>query len=277
MNAARYFSPVWKHFTPDKTDKKFAICNHCKASISRGSDIPRKQTTKSLELHLKKQHPNEFKPSKNEAESSNLKRPANEESDCVRLFNLRSKKDRKTMLCHTIPGWVASTNKYDFHSEKAQSLHKSAFEMIVLDGQPFTFVNDPGFIRLCYQMDPRFELASDKYYRDKLEPVFQNVKSKLKALLEHQNPSTIAISLDGWSQFHHGYMGIICHYIYDWKRYEFTLACRPLDISHTAQNIHDCLKNVLEDWKILDRTKVALRDNAANMVRVPNLRIYTMI
>ena len=63
----RYVSPVWKHFTPDKNEKKFAICNHCKASISRGSEIAKKQTTKSMELHLKKQHPNEFKPSKKES------------------------------------------------------------------------------------------------------------------------------------------------------------------------------------------------------------------
>ena len=119
-------------------------------------------------------------------------------------------------------------------------------------------------------MDPRFELASDKYYRSKLEPVFQNVKLKLKDLLEQQKPSSISISLDGWSQFHHGYMGILCHYIHDWKRYEFTLACRPLDISHNAENIFNCLKKVLEDWEILSLVKVALRDNAPNMVAAFN-------
>ena len=105
--------------------------------------------------HLKKQHPDVLKSSENETEkdeskaetekeASNLKRPASEDSDSVRLFNLRSKKDRKTMLCHTIPGWIASTNKYEFNSHKAQSLHKGVFEMVILDNQPFTFVNDPG-------------------------------------------------------------------------------------------------------------------------------------
>ena len=148
----RYVSPVWNHFKPDKTDKKFAICNHCKASVSRGSDVPSKQSTRNLQRHLERQHPTILKPSEIEIETekepqneaSNLKRSASEDSDCVRLFNLRSKKDRKTMLCHTIPGWVASTSKYEFYSPKAQSLHKSVFEMVVLDGQPFTFVNDPG-------------------------------------------------------------------------------------------------------------------------------------
>ena len=158
MNTKRHVSQVWNHYKPDKNEKKFAICNHCKASVSRGSDIPSKQTTKTMQRHLERQHPEVLEcseidsesetPSENPSEAqnktSNLKRPASGDSDCVRLFNLRSKKDRKTMLCHTIPGWIASTNKYEFNSQKAQSLHKSVFEMVVLDCQPFTFVNDPG-------------------------------------------------------------------------------------------------------------------------------------
>ena len=63
-------------------------------------------------------------------------------------------------------------------------------------------------------------------------------------------------------------MGINSHHINsDWKRVITCLACRPLNESHTGENIYKCLKSVLVDWHILDKVKAGLilRDNAENM------------
>ena len=119
MNTKRHVSKVWNHYKPDKNEKKFAICNHCKASVSRGSDVPSKQTTKTMQRHLERQHPEVLECSEIDSEAqnntSNLKRPASGDSDCVRLFNLRSKKDRKTMLCHTITHKKEDTFLFSLH------------------------------------------------------------------------------------------------------------------------------------------------------------------
>ena len=180
------------------------------------------------------------------------------------------------MLLNTIPNWVESQSKLEFNSPRAQKIHKGIFEMNILDCQPWTMVNDPGFIRLMNVLEPRFEIASDKYYREKLAPSFLAVKTKLMETLEKDNSKTISVSLDGWSAFHHGYLGINCHYISDWKRKKLNLACKPFDDSHTGVNIYNCLEEVLTEWEILQKTKVALRDNAPNMVLAFNLERSTI-
>ena len=93
------------------------------------------------------------------------------------------------------------------------------------------------------------------------------MKSSLSAKLESDNPPTISVGLDAWSEHHHGYLGYNAHYITkDWRRIIFNLGCTPFDESHTGENIYEKLKCVLLDWEIYQKTGLCLRDNAANMV-----------
>ena len=84
--------------------------------------------------------------------------------------------------------------------------------------------------------------------------------------LVSDSPPTISVGLDGWSAFHHGYLGFKGHYINDeWDRVAFCLGCAPFDERHTGVNIYKKLESVLLDWDILSKTGLILRDNAANM------------
>ena len=110
-------------------------------------------------------------------------------------------------------------------------------------------------------------MASERYYRSLLDPTFDKIKRSLNEKLMADDPSNISIGLDGWSQHHHGYLGINAHYIdNDWQRITFNLACTPFDKKHTGENIYNRLISVLMDWDILQKTGVSVRDNAANMV-----------
>ena len=42
----------------------------------------------------------------------------------VRIFDVRSKKDRAEMFVQTIPDWVAASTMMDCNSPRAQKLHK---------------------------------------------------------------------------------------------------------------------------------------------------------
>ena len=58
------------------------------------------------------------------------------------------------------------TKVWEFKDARAQKLHKSVFDnFIIMDLQPFTIVNKPGFIRHMAIMESRFQLGSDTYYR----------------------------------------------------------------------------------------------------------------
>ena len=87
-------------------------------------------------------------------------------ADEVKMTNLRTKKERKSFLQISVAQSFDAQKKWDFNDPRAQKLHKSIFDnFIIMDLQPFSIVNDPGFIRHHAIMEKRFELASDKYYR----------------------------------------------------------------------------------------------------------------
>ena len=132
---------------------------------------------------------------------------------------------------------------------------------------PWSMVQDRGFVRLYKKRFPQFELASPKFYASLLDPAYSSIKETLKKQIHEDKPINIAISLDGWSQYHNNYLGVNGHYINDnWQRKLFNICCVPFNESHTAENIWSRLKKCLRDWDILQNTKIALRDNASNMV-----------
>ena len=83
--------------------------------------------------------------------------------------------------------------------------------------------------------------------------------------LQADAPLTVSPALDGWSAFHHNYLGVNLHYLKDWNREIINLACIPFDESHTSINIYGKLKKVLDEWGIFDIAGLSLRDNAPNM------------
>ena len=114
---------------------------------------------------------------------------------------------------------------------------------------------------------PNFDVASESYYRGRLDTTYDRIKSSLMEKIKADDPSTISIGLDGWSKHHHGYLGIDAHYLDEnWDRVTFNLACTPFTERHTAEHIYGKLESELQDWLILNRTGLCLRDNAANMV-----------
>ena len=58
MDRKRAF--IWKAFTTEDCEPKYAKCLYCDAMISRGDVDPRKQTNTNLKNHVKKSHPEDW-------------------------------------------------------------------------------------------------------------------------------------------------------------------------------------------------------------------------
>ena len=69
------------------------------------------------------------------------------------------------MFQNTIQDWDPPQSLLTMNSPRAQAIHKSIFEEMILDLVPFCEVNKPGFLRHHALICPDFEVASDKYYR----------------------------------------------------------------------------------------------------------------
>ena len=52
--------------------------------------------------------------------------------------------------------------KWDINSPRAQCVHQLITEMIALDSQPLSIVNDVGFTRLLRELEPRYSIPVDE-------------------------------------------------------------------------------------------------------------------
>ena len=191
MDRNRKQSYLWNHFTIIVSDPKYVTCNTCNIRVSRGSENPKKQTISGLSSHLKTRHPqitekNDTSPAaeNSDSNSENDQQVPNKRKRPFLLFDINSKKQRNELLQSTIPGWVETSSKIDTNSEKGQKFHKSIFEMIILDLQPWSIVNDPGFLRHHAPIAPNYEIASEKYYRSMLNPAYEKFKDAMQNLLK---------------------------------------------------------------------------------------------
>ena len=169
-------SPIWRFFEDCPLDPKHAKCKLCNEKISRGSDIPSKRTTKLLDAHLEKYHSKEYSGVKvQKSKSSSMNNGSDEPqpgtssmngsigNGDTKISNLKSRAERSAAMSATITDWVESKTKVGFHSEKGQAFHKSIFEMLIMDSQPFSNVNDLGFQRHHQLFLPNYEVWQKKY------------------------------------------------------------------------------------------------------------------
>ena len=100
-----------------------------------------------------------------QAESNDPEEPNKKSgSGQIKIFNVRSKKERNDMLQMTIPDMKAAREPWPMESIKAQNVHRSIFEMMVIDLVPFTEVNKPGFLRHHHRLVPNFQVTHSKSF-----------------------------------------------------------------------------------------------------------------
>ena len=149
-------------------------------------------TNSNMKTHLAKDHPEIILTVQDAASTQNASSsgvPRKKAAGYVNIFNLRTNEERNAMFQTTIPGWIESRNPLDFHSFKAQRIHKAIFEQMVVDLVPFHEVNKPGFLRTFYVTTPNFKVASDKYYRSLLDPTYDQIRFEFHYFYQTQTLS----------------------------------------------------------------------------------------
>ena len=140
----------------------------------------------------------------------------------IPLYNLRTNGQRQNFLQQSnLTGWVGSqpsvrqspSSTYDIHDARTKERHRGVLMMVVLDLQPWSIVNNPGFLHYSYQLDPHFKLASDTFYSNLLDKAFKKSIKKVEEKLEADDPQVVSCQLDGWSAYRHGYIGLLINYI----------------------------------------------------------------
>lgn len=161
--------------------------------------------------------------------------------------------------------WERGT-PYSKTHPRAQQLTKHICEMVAVDCQPFSFVENEGFKRLMAIADPRYTIPTRQEISHKLIPdLYKNTVSEVNTLLE--NVANVSVTIDFWSsRANDDYMSLTCHFLKEGNLKCVCLEAIPFTQDHhTAENIKIFLNQTLESWGIQDKVVAIVRDNAANV------------
>jgi len=143
-------------------------------------------------------------------------------------------------------------------------------EMIAVDMQPFSMVEDEGFRRVMQASVPQYNVPSRKQFSETVIPhLYDRVQSSIRKLID--NEDALCFTADIWTaqQSNKSYIGLTCHLVnLAFERKMAVLNCRPFEGSHTGLQIADSFQAMLELWGIAkNRCHLVISDSAANMVK----------
>ena len=134
--------------------------------------------------------------------------------------------------------------KWPQHHPEQQSLTFRLGEWICNAVLPYTVVEDDRFKVMINQLNPKFDIPSEKQLRQSIIPdMYKRVYQHVQA-----------------SQSLHSFISTTIHFIDDnWQPKMVVLACFPFDESHTAQHIlADALDGILTEWKLKQKLHVVI-------------------
>ena len=263
-------SIIWDYFDIYVDDICKAKCKNtgCKALVSRGGKTAANFTTTNLKNHLKRYHATDFKKFEEANEERNkVKRERDEEASCSTTSNVKRvyKQLNMTSMVDRMSAWKPDDPR------RVRSDYDLA-EMVCLDLQPFSIVEDVGFRKFVKGIEPRYTLPSRSRISNNLIPdVYERVKSAV--MKQFHGMDYISLTTDIWSNSDKSLMSLTGHWINkDFTLHQTTLNASSIPGSHTGEAMHLEFNKMLSDWDLQkEQVHVVLRDNASNAKAAFNL------
>ncbi|KAM7114236.1 zinc finger BED domain-containing protein 4 isoform 2-T9 [Molossus nigricans] len=191
-------SKLWNHFSVCSTDPTKVMCLHCGRTISRGKK-PTNLGTSCLLRHLQRFHGSVLKtdvPKTTVPCSPGSRVPLSAELSGASSF-------------------VDTDEKfYDSHPV-AKKITSLIAEMIALDLQPYSFVDNVGFNRLLEYLKPQYSLPSPSYFsRTAIPGMYDNVKQIIMSHLKEAESGVVHFTSGIWmSNQTREYLTLTAHWV----------------------------------------------------------------
>ncbi|XP_004642466.1 zinc finger BED domain-containing protein 4 [Octodon degus] len=204
-------SKLWNHFSICSADSTKVVCLHCGRTISRGKK-PTNLGTSCLLRHLQRFHGHVLKadaPEPTLPHSASGCRPPSSELSGASSFSDPSEK------------------LYDSHPV-AKKITSLIAEMIALDLQPYSFVDNVGFNRLLEYLKPQYTLPSPSYFsRTAIPGMYDNVKRIIMSRLKEAESGVVHFTSGLWmSNQTREYLTLTAHWV------TFASSMRPHSKDH---------------------------------------------
>ena len=273
-------SVCWKFFEP--VSSKEAKCNLCPTTLNTGNGA-----TTSLNRHLLKRHFIQYQEEKkrrepqditpqyttgteplidiNEDDEDTFAQPKTQPPSTSASSQASKPTATSSSIQPTINSAMESQTPYgDKHPRKLQ-IDRKVLDLIVVDLQPLSVVEDKAFRSLLYTVDKRYTMIARRTLRDVLLP---KVYKEKKTALFHELAAvdSVGITTDQWtSRATEGYTTVTCHYVKpDWTLASPVLATQSTGKRHNGENMAEELKDIFKDFGIEEKVTSIVTDNAKN-------------
>ena len=172
----------------------------------------------------------------------------------------------------TLIGFMEKKKIFDINDKRALAITELIGRMIVIDLQPFSIVEDQGFIELVEHFEPRYVMPSRKYFATTvLDGLYNRCKTRLHQMIENQE--FLSLTTDIWtSRARDGFISLTGHFIdSNWNRVSVVFNVREFNERHTAVNISDTMRSMINEWDLEYKVLACTRDNGANIVAALNI------
>ncbi|XP_068956424.1 zinc finger BED domain-containing protein 4 [Petaurus breviceps papuanus] len=191
-------SKLWNHFSICSADSTKVVCLHCGRTISRGKK-PTNLGTSCLLRHLQRFHSNVLK---------------NDASETV----LPSAADIRMPLSTELLGSSSldeTNEKFSDSHPVAKKITSLVAEMIALDLQPYSFVDNIGFNRLLEYLQPQYSLPAPSYFsRTAIPDMYDNVKQIIVSHLKEAESGVVHFTSGIWmSSQTREYLTLTAHWV----------------------------------------------------------------
>ena len=194
MTAAVSTSFVWTLFQVHDSSDAVAECLICHRRISRGRESKGQKcfSTSPHHNHLKTQHPKECQNAKNADISLT--------STSTSSIKPKEKKLAAMNKQLTLINSLATKKIWDINDHRSKTINNKIMKMMASDNQPFSMVEDDGFIELMAQLQPRYMLPSRQYFSDTM---LHRFSMRSRPLLKMSWPSLMEIVCPSRPTFGH--------------------------------------------------------------------------
>lgn len=159
--------------------------------MSRGGDNKRNFNTTNLVNHLNSRHSNTYH------DYCEVKSRRDREKEASRKGRIQIG-GFSGLRQLSLQGTSQHNKQWDINDSRAIAVHKQLGEMIALDFQPISIVEDVGFKRLVDTLEPKYNLPSRKYVTETIlhKILYTGVK---KELVHAPGVEYYSFTTDVWS------------------------------------------------------------------------------
>ena len=136
--------------------------------------------------------------------------------------------------------------------------------------EPFSIVDDNGFIRLLKVLEPRYTPPSRKYMTETVVPkILEGITAAVKHKIAGVEYYSFTTDIWSTSVSNDCLLSLTAHWLSpSFERMTAILHAQPIHGSHTGYNLCELYQSMLTKWNIAsNQVHIVIQDNASNMIR----------